>query len=335
MKALTFALVALLACAVSAKDAALTPVPMPGGGEGIGFDDLGYASGLKKILVPGGRTGKLFLVDPVTRKIKAFGGFSKRGGFKGGHGEGITSADEGAGLLFGTDRNTESVSSIDSKTGQVVGTVKLGGHPDYVRYVAPTREVWVSEPNSEKIEVFSLSTNGKMGLEAAIPVPGGPEYLLIDPARGRAYMNTWKDESLAVDLKERKIVARWKNGCQGSRGLALDEKRGYLMVGCDEGKASVLAVDKDGALLSTLSEGAGVDIIAYNPVLRHLYLPGADSATMAVIDVSDAGKLSLVKSLPTAKGAHCAVADPRGGAWVCDPAHGRILHLSDAAGGTD
>ena len=36
---------------------------------------------------------------------------------------------------------------------------------------------------------------------------------------------------VAIELKSHKELARWKNGCKGSRGIALDEKRGLLFVG--------------------------------------------------------------------------------------------------------
>lgn len=79
----------------------------------------------------------------------------------------------------------------------------------------------------------------------------------------------------------------------------------------------------------TLSAGAGVDIVDYNPRLGHLYLPGARSETMAVLGVSKAGKLSLLATVKTASAAHCVVADDRHQAWVCDPGRGRLLLVDD------
>jgi hypothetical protein len=85
----------------------------------------------------------------------------------------------------------------------------------------------------------------------------------------------------------------------------------------------------DGAILDTLSAGAGVDIIDYNPGLGHLYLPGAKSETTAILGVSKAGKLSLLATVKTAPAAHCIVADDHHQAWVCDPGHGRLLLVDD------
>src|SRR5438309_69432 len=52
------------------------PVDVPGGAGGAGFDDLRWAPALGRVLVPGARTGNLDLIDPVTREVKAIGGFS-------------------------------------------------------------------------------------------------------------------------------------------------------------------------------------------------------------------------------------------------------------------
>ncbi|MGH7434209.1 MAG: hypothetical protein ACRENE_00875, partial [Polyangiaceae bacterium] len=76
----------------------MSPVPLPDGAPGIGFDDLRYAPVLKKVLAPGGRSGNLDLVDPTTLAVDAIGGFSASTTFAAGsHSSGTTSADEGAG----------------------------------------------------------------------------------------------------------------------------------------------------------------------------------------------------------------------------------------------
>ncbi len=112
--------------------------------------------------------------------------------------------------------------------------------PDYVRYVAPTHEVWVTEPREHRIEIFSLDQKLTPTHAAFIDISGGPESLLVDRATGRAYANLWTDSSLAIDLKGRKEVGRWKNGCRGSRGLAFGGARNFLFVGCAEGTLEVL-----------------------------------------------------------------------------------------------
>lgn len=314
--------------------AAPVPIDIPGGNGGIGFDDLQFSVSLGRVLVPAGRTGVLALVDPATNAIETIPGFSAREKAEGGHGFGTTSATEGAGFLFAIDRTAMKLDVVDPKAKKIVADAPLGGGPDYVRFVLPTRELWVTEPDAESIEIFALpnAEDGKPPVPhavATIKVPGGPESLVIDGTRGRAYTHLWKGGTVSIDLKERKIIATWKNGCDGSRGIALDEARGFLFVGCAEGRAAVLDVVHDGKELSNLTAGDGVDIIDYDSVKRHLYFPGGNTATMAILGVSETGELSLLATVPTAKGSHCVTTDKKGHAFVGDPKAGRILAITD------
>ena len=305
-------------------------VEIPGGSGGVRFDDLQYSSVLGKVLLPAGKTGDLDLVDPHTLAVTAISGFSTGSAGKHRWGEGTTSVDEGAGLLFASDRTSRTVKVIDPASRKIVASAPLASGPDYVRFVAPTREIWVTEPGAEQIEIFRLP-EGPAPVpvhEAVISIPGGPESLVIDSKRGVAYTNLWKDQTLAVDLRKRTIVSRWSNGCEGSRGLALDAADGWLFVGCAEGGASVLDVAQGGKVLDHLKAGEGVDIIAYDPALRHLYVPGARSATLSILGVSTTGKLSLLGTFPTEKGCH-GVAAVGGKAFVPDPGEGRLLVIRD------
>src|SRR5438552_2561936 len=45
-----------------AASLASTPLLIPGGAGGVGFDDLRYSSHLKRVIVPAGHTGKLDLI---------------------------------------------------------------------------------------------------------------------------------------------------------------------------------------------------------------------------------------------------------------------------------
>jgi hypothetical protein len=45
--------------------------------------------------------------------------------------------------------------------------------------------------------------------------------------------------------------------------------------------------------------------------------------------VSAAGSLSFLGRFVATDSAHCAVADDRGHAWVCDPKGGRLLRVDD------
>ncbi len=308
-------------------------IPIPGGEGGVGFDDLRFSPTLGRVIVPAGRTGSIVLVEPAQWRLTRIEGFAAKPDFGGGHDDGVTSADEGRGFLFAVDRTSERLAVVDPADGRVVSSARLAGSPDYVRFVEPAGQVWVTEPDKERIEIFRLEGNPPKPIhDDFLEVRGGPESLVIDAAGGRAYTNLWKSETVVLNTKNRGVVARWQNGCAGSRGIALDEERGFLFVGCSEGSGVALDA-KSGKILGQIRAGNGIDIIDYSPSLHHLYLPGAKSATLAVVAVSATGVLSLLGEVPTAQGSHCAVADVSGHIYVCDPGAGRLLVVRDAAGG--
>ena len=333
--ALLVALILILlraTCAICAEKGSLAAIALPGGKAGIGFDDLGFSESLHKVLVPAGRTGRLDLIDPATRQVSSIGGFAAHATFSGGHGEGITSVDQGRGLLFVTDRTARILDVVDPNTPSIIASTRLASGPDYVRFVSETNEVWVTQPVAQRIEVLNFPTGGTPNPvhRRFIDVPGGPESLVIDHSHGRAYTNLWRGVTVAIQLKDDSIVARWPNGCEGSRGIALDAKRGFLFAGCNEGRLSVLD-SNTGRILGKAFSGDGVDIIAYNPKLRHAYMPGGGSATLAIIGISTGGTATILRTVPTVTGAHCTTADDCNHVYVCDPSRGRLLVFQDSS----
>src|SRR5262245_45527135 len=131
---------------------ASTPLQLPDGKGGIGFDDLRYDAVSGRLLIPAGRTGNVDLIDPATKEITPIGGFSKSAKYSAGDGQSVTSVDAGAGLLFATDRTALRLAVIDPGQKKIVGEAALASAPDYVRYVAATKELWVTQPGKARIE---------------------------------------------------------------------------------------------------------------------------------------------------------------------------------------
>src|SRR4029077_2048542 len=101
-------------------------------------------------------------------------GFSSTASFKGGHGDGTTSATEldgNAGLVVATDRGSRTLKVADAKRNAVVGSVKLAAAPDYVRVVPAAHEVWVTEPSRKQIEVFHAGGGAELTHVTNIAVP--------------------------------------------------------------------------------------------------------------------------------------------------------------------
>ena len=326
-------LVASAVCATSATAKLEAPhavIQIPGGKHGIGFDDIGYLPALGRISIPSGNTGKLVLIDPADGKITA--SYRVTAPATGsGHEAGTTSAVYGDGYIFASDHTTPAVAVLDARNGKFVQHVSLASGPDYVRYLESKHELWVTEPRAQQIQVFEVKFSPKLAitLYSDIPVRGGPESLVFDVQRNRAYTNQWKQNTAVIDITRQRQMATWYDGCKGPRGLALDPAQGFLFVGCAEGKVQVLDVKHPGRILASADAGAGIDIISYNPNSRHLYVPGARSASMTIFKVSSKGALQALAEFRTAKGAHCVTNDLKGKVFVCDPHAGSILEIND------
>jgi DNA-binding beta-propeller fold protein YncE len=223
------------------------------------------------------------------------------------------------------------VAAVDPATRRIVARAKLGGPPDYVRWVAPTHEVWVTEPARQVIEIFRVDAGSPPTLTAAgtIAVPAGPESLVVDSEHGRAYTNTFGDATVALDVRAHSASAPWSNGCGGARGIALDAERQWVFVGCDEGRVVALDATRGGEILGTAKTGGGVDGIAYDARRAHLYVPGGDAATLTFVGVRPRGALDVLGTVPIASGAHCVAADDGANVYVCDPKAGALLVVVD------
>ena len=168
---------AILAAAVLRAQAG---IELPGGSAGIGFDDLRFAPASGSLLVPAGRTGALLLIDPSTRGVTPVAGFTVKTEFSGGHDDGVTSADEGRGWIFATDRTSRLLAIVDPRSRKIVSSVKLGGPPDYVRFVPTTGEVWVTQPGGDSIESV-LSGRSTRPVESKRPRRNIPWRNALEP----------------------------------------------------------------------------------------------------------------------------------------------------------
>ena len=302
-------------------------VSLPGGEQGIGFDDIVYSPALRQVIVPAAQTGHVYLVDPPTSSRESCAVWQGR----------TTSADAGDGYVFAVDRSHSAVNVIDPKLHKVVASANLEMEPDIVRYVPATHEVWVTEEDPQKgqVEILTFSPGDKVLLAHAADVKvaggGGPESLAVDLVRSRVYTNREDQKvTVAIDIPSRRIVAEWKSGTEGaSSGLVLDEAQAWLFVGSGAGGVAVIDVAHNGRILGTLKVGKATDLIAYNPTVRHVYVPDPKEGTLAIIGVSAGGEPRLLGTVATAKGSHAAAADDRGQVWVTDPHHGQLLVVKD------
>jgi hypothetical protein len=231
--------------------------------------------------------------------------------------------------LYATDRTAGQLVQVDLETKARHNVLALRGHPDYVRYIASTRELWVTEPGGAHIEVVALGHDRPPSLTsiAMLAVKGGPESLVIDGAHQRAYTNSFAGSTFAIDLTTREIVSQRKNGCARSLGLALDVQSQRIFVGCAVGELTELAAI-GGEVIARRKVGPSIDIISYDAIHQRVVAASAGKHQLDVVKSSPSGELNTEYVVPTESAASCVVTDDKGRAWICDPTHGRVLRVT-------
>jgi DNA-binding beta-propeller fold protein YncE len=238
---------------------------------------------------------------------------------------GPSSATVGSGWVYVGNRGDSTVCAINA-TSLARGTCRhLDSMPDGLAYVAATKEVWVTTPRDKSIRILDEAT---LADKAKLTFEGNPEGFAVDAKRGRFYTNLEdKDRTLAIDLKTHQTVATWLPACgaDGPHGLRVDAQAGQLFVACST-RVEVLDAAHDGAVLSSLDTGDGVDDIDYAPATHLLYVGAARAGKLTIASADAHGKLTLFAKVPTHLGARNPAVTDRGAVYL---AHSALGGLSD------
>jgi len=302
-------------------------LPLPDNNAGdVSMDYITYDPGTNSIWVPGGNTGAVDVVDVATSKVRQISGFPTKEveGRGGKRVFGPTAVSIGEGVVYIGNRGDSSVCAFNSASLARGACGHLDSTPDGVVYVAPTKEVWVTTPGDKSIRVLDSKT---LDQKAKLTFEGNPEGYAVDAKRGRFYTNLEdKDRTLAIDLKTQKTVATWNPSCgkEGPHGLGLDATAGHLFVACST-LAEVLDAGRDGAVLSMVDTGDGVDDINYAPATHLLYVGAARAAKLTIARADQNGHLTVVAQVPTQAGARNGVVAKNGTVFL---AHGGQTKLS-------
>lgn len=318
-----------LPAALKAADYSVHSVPLPGGTPaGIGMDYIGFDAATNSIWVPG-NMGAVDVIDVATGNIRQIAGFAtkevtvrdrKRT-------MGPSSVTIGDGTVYVGNRGDSSVCAIHPKTLVRGHCETLDSMPDGLAYVAATKEVWVTTPRDKSIRILDAAT---LHEKAKLTFEGNPEGFAVDAKRNRFYTNMEdKDLTLAIDLKTHKTLETWKPACgeDGPHGLRVDESNGHLFVACSA-RVEVLNAAHDGAVLSSIDTGDGVDDIDYSPKTHQLYVGAAKAAKLTIARDDAAGHLTLVATVPTPAGARNPAVASNGTVYL---AHGGGVVSSDIA----
>ncbi|HEX4825386.1 MAG TPA: YncE family protein [Candidatus Polarisedimenticolaceae bacterium] len=315
----------------------LTLLALPGApADGVMLDYLTVDRGRNRVWVPAGGTGNAVVIDTKTKDVRTVEKFATKEVERRGQKRmvGLSSATVGDGVVYVGNRADSSICAVDAKTLERRDCVTLTGSPDGLAYIARTKEVWVTTPHDQAIVVLDVSKPGTPKVSGTFKLEGDPEGYAVDDVHGLFYTNLEdKDRTLKIDVATRKVTATWMPACgeDGPKGLAIEPKGQLLMVACPE-HVEVLDAGKDGAILSKLDTGEGVDNIDYLPAKRALYVAAGRAAKLTVARIDEKGVLQSAAMVTTATGARNAVVSEDGTAYVADGREGKILVVRPAHG---
>ena len=330
----------------------------------ISFDDIVYDAHLRRVIIPAGETGQVALIDPTNLQVQLLSGFSRQVD-PANPVIGASAVAVAGNFLYGLDQESKSIKTIELSSGNLVASTPLQAAAEYIRFISATNELWVTEKELNQIEIFSISGDDPPVpiSTGVISVPNGPEALIIDDQRGLAFTNR-PNQSLTdvIQVMTHRVIAQWGNGCASAKGMAIDEKDGYLFVACEEGKLVLMDINNDGYQITSQNYGGELDSVVYNPNLHHVYLPSSASGVVAIFQLqrllvtpepihTNASGATPVVSLTAIQGltptpdlktsifllgtadtnlkAKCVTTDETNGIWVCDPQNGHIFVIHD------
>jgi len=302
--------------------------PLPGAtAAGISMDYIAFDPATRFVWAPAGNTGLVAIVDTTTGTMKQIAGFptAEMGSGDRKRVVGPSSVTVGDGTVYVGNRGDSSVCAFDARSFAKGPCKKLDSMPDGLASVASRKEVWVTTPRDKSIRILDAKT---LEEKAKISLDGGPEGFAVDTKRGRFYTNLEdKDLTLSIDVVTRKVVSTWKPACgeSGPRGLRVDSESGFLFVACTA-RVESLDAAHDGAVLSSVDTGEGVDDIDYAPKTHLLYTGAAKAGLLTIARVDAKGKLTVEAKVTTHAGARNPAVTDTGSVFL---AHSSLGGLTD------
>jgi hypothetical protein len=310
------------ACAIPSASGEPTVVQVPLVGRPAGFDDLRYAPALGKVVAAPEGAGRIYLVDPDTLEVTQIGATG-----------GTASADADATTVYAIDRANDRVVAFDIATGSPISSANLDGNPDYMRLAPDGKEIWITVPGLDRIDIVSITgTPPTLARSGTIRTPGAPEGLTF--SNGRAYTQSG-GRAIAIDFASKTVVGDWDTGCGSSHGFPqVDDGYGLVVGGCDSsGGAAVLS--REGDLRTGIEVGGDATVLAYDHARHHLYLRGDPGGNLKMIGVCRDGGMTVMAEVAISSSGHASTSDERGNVWVGDATTGGLQKINDPFASTE
>jgi len=216
---------------------------------------------------------------------------------------------------FSSDGKESKSSVVDLTTLKTTSKIDTGANPDAVVYEPRHGEVYVFNHTGNSVTVINAKA---ATVSTTIPLGGNPEFAVVDKAAGRVYCNIEdKSEVAVIDVDKHEVVAHWSLAPgEGPSGIALDATHHRLLSGCHN-KMMVMLDTESGKVIDTAPIGAGVDGCAFDDA-RQLAFASCGDGTTTIAREEAPGKLTILQTLKTERGARTMALDPKSH-WIYLP----------------
>jgi len=297
-RSLALAIVAFFSGSLFGADAPyhfVKEIPVPGEG---GWDYLSVDAAGRRLYVSHGT--KVVAIDLDKDEVAG-----EIGDTPGVHGFAV--APE-LGRGFSSNGRENKASIVDLKTLTTLSKVETGENPDAILYEATRHEVYTFNGRSRSATVFE-ALSGKV--LATVALSGKPEFAVSDPKAACIYCNLEdKNEVAVIESNDHKVITTWPIAPgEEASGLAIDLDHHRLFLGC-RNKLMVMMDSTSGKVVGSVPIGQGVDANAFDPGTQ-LAFSSCGEGTVTVAHEDSPGKLTVVQTLKTERGAKTMALDPK------------------------
>lgn len=184
--------------------------------------------------------------------------------------------------LFVTNEVGDSVTVIDSRTGEVEETVAVGGRPRGIGFSPDRKLVYVALGDENAIGVLNVET---LELERKIPAGSDPEAFAVHPD-GTIYLSN-EDEGLAtaLDPESGEILAEIKVGLE-PEGVGVSPDGEQVLVTSESSNMVHVISVAEKKILANILVGARPREVAFSPDGRYFWVTSEVAGHVSKVDRS-------------------------------------------------
>ena len=185
------------------------------------------------------------------------------------------SLDPSSGMLYVDQDDGDHLWVVDTKTDKIVGTVPIGGAPEFLVYDKSTDKLYQNIKSTNSVQVIDPASNTVVETWPTAPATA-PHGLAVDVKGGRLFSAGRNGQLVEIDLKTGKVMASTEIA-PGVDQIAYDSKAKRVYC-AGAGIISVVEADDDDfKLLDKIQAGGSAHTLAVDSSTGNVWVAYADA----------------------------------------------------------